>query len=122
MRNWYTTDELQQCKDLGNRKYKFIQAIWIDTCPKDPENEYCVCSGIVDLNEWVEEDTETAIVAYYGSIDDMLENYGACSLQELDDIVAECIFEENFFTDSNSHGTFNKDGAVDFIKKWIKEN
>ena len=48
---WYKTDDLQWCKPLGERRYKFIQALWIDTCPNDPENDYVVCSGLIDLND-----------------------------------------------------------------------
>lgn len=72
---WYKTDDLQWCKPLGERKYKFIQALWIDTCPNDPENDYVVCSGLIDLNDYSDDEIETAISSYYESYDDMLNKY-----------------------------------------------
>ena len=121
---WYKTDDLQWCKSLGERKYKFIHALWIDTCPTDPENDYVVCSSLIDLNEYSDDEIELAVSSYYDSYDDMLKKYSTTreNAHELDSIVAECIFEEECYTDGHSHGTFTKENAVKYIENWIKEN
>jgi len=42
-----TDDDCMQCrKDLGNRKFLFIQEIWMDG-----DNEYCVVANTEDLKE-----------------------------------------------------------------------
>lgn len=121
---WYKTDDLQWCKPLGERRYEFIQVLWIDTCPNDPENDHVVCSGLIDLNDYSDDEIESAVSSYYESYDDMLEKYNTTreNAHELDSIVAECIFEEECYTDCHSHGSFGKDKAVEYVEKWIEEN
>jgi hypothetical protein len=55
---------------------------------------------------------------------DMLKKYNTTreNAHELDSIVAECIFEEECYTDGHSHGTFTEENAVKYIENWIKEN
>lgn len=48
-------DCMQCSKSLGNRKYLFIQAVWLDG-----ENDYCVVSDIEDLTTMSLEDIESA--------------------------------------------------------------
>ena len=54
----------------------------------------------------------------------MLKKYNTTreNAHELDSVVAECIFEEECYTDGHSHGTFTEDKAVEYVEKWIKEN
>lgn len=76
------------------------------------------------LNDYSDDEIETAISSYYESYDDMLNKYNTTreNAHELDSIVAECIFEEECYTDGHSHGIFEKDKAIEYVKNWIKEN
>lgn len=66
MRNGFvvTDDDCMQCrKDLGNRKFLFIQEIWMYG-----DNEYCVVANTEDLKEMSFNDIELAICGFYDSI------------------------------------------------------
>lgn len=126
MNEWYKTDDLQWCKSLGNRRYKFIQAIclgsmWSDICPANAKDNYNVCSGLIDLNDYSKEEIESVISSYYDSYSDMLRSYGVSkeNARDLDSIVAECIFEEECLIEDHSHGMFEKDKAVQYIETWV---
>lgn len=89
-----TDDSCMQCrKDLGNRKFLFIQAIWMDG-----NDEYCVVSHTEDLKEMSLNDIECAICGYYKGIKEMEEAY-ELPLGQLDDLVAECAFENHPYSD-----------------------
>lgn len=66
MRNGFvvTDDDCMQCrKDLGERKFLFIQEIWMDG-----DNKYCVVANVEDLKEMSLDDIEMAICGFYDSI------------------------------------------------------
>ncbi|SCH16800.1 Uncharacterised protein [uncultured Clostridium sp.] len=89
-----TDDSCMQCrKDLGNRKFLFIQAIWMDGC-----NEYCVVANAEDLKEMSLEDIEMAICGFYDSVKAMEESY-ELPLGQLDEIISECSFENHPYCD-----------------------
>ena len=89
MRNGFvvTDNDCMQCrKDLGERKFLFIQEIWMDG-----DNEYCVVANTEDLKEMSFNDIELAICGFYDSIKAMEESY-KLPLGQLDELVAECSF------------------------------
>lgn len=96
MRNGFdmTDSDCMQCrKELGNRKYLFIQAIWLDS-----DNEYCVVANIEDLKEMSLNDIEIAICGYYDSIEDMEKKCNE-PLGKLDWLISECAFEGHPYCD-----------------------
>ena len=89
MRNGFecTDNDCMQCrKSLGNRRYFFIQVVELD------EYKYRVVANIEDLTKMSLNDIERAISGYYDDIPAMEESYGI-PLGQLDDIIAECSFE-----------------------------
>lgn len=59
-----TDDDCMQCrKDLGDRKFLFVQAIWMDGC-----DEYCVVANLEDLKEMSFDDIEMAICGFYDNV------------------------------------------------------
>ena len=92
-------DSMLCCKYIGNRKYCFIQAVWLDTCKGDTkafnaENEadnFAVVSDIIDISEMSESDIEIAVSDLYDSISDM-KSQGLSELAS-DWIIAECAFD-----------------------------
>lgn len=122
---WYCTDNdcMQYCRSLGNRRYEFVQVIWLDTCgndkrAKNDSDNYVVVTDSIDMNDYDEEDIEMAICGYYQNIKEMEESYGL-PLGELDDIVAECFFENmSFITDCHSDIVSWND-AEDIIQDFI---
>ena len=89
-----TDDSCMQCrKDLGNRRFLFVQAIWMDGC-----DEYCVVANLENLKEMSLDDIEMAICGFYNSIKAMEESYGL-PLGQLDELIAECAFENHSYCD-----------------------
>lgn len=99
---WYETDNdcMQHCKEMKDRVYQFIQIIWLDTTSGDQHAEnacdesdnYIVVADTINMKECTEKDIENAICGYYPSIKAMEESYGM-PVEELDQVIAECAFE-----------------------------
>lgn len=83
-------DCMQYSKYIGDRKYMFIQALWLDTI--NDEDTYSVVADTIDVSKMTTEDIECAIYGYYDSIKDMEQKYEA-TLKNLDWLVAKCAFE-----------------------------
>ena len=83
-----TDSDCMQCrKDLGNREFLFIQVI-----RSDEEGKCLVVADKEDLKEMSLNDIKTAVSGYYDGILGMEQAYNL-PLGQLDDIVAECSFE-----------------------------
>ena len=83
-----TDSDCMQCrKDLGNREFLFIQVI-----RSDEEGKYIVVADKEDLKEMSLNDIKTAVSGYYDGILGMEQSYNL-PLGQLDDIIAECSFE-----------------------------
>ena len=110
-----TDDDCMQCrKDLGERKFLFIQAILMDG-----DNEYCVVDGAEDLKEMSLDDIEMAICSYYDSVNSMEESY-ELPLGQLDELVAECSFENHPYCDWEYRSEIvTKERAEEIIQKFI---
>ena len=101
-----------------------MQVVWLNVTNGDegyPNKEYTVVTGIVDLDDYSDSDVEKEVRGYYESLEQMCESYNVpvkC-WTDLDQIIAECIFElwENF----SSHEMFTKEGAIKFAEQYMKE-
>ena len=115
MRNGFvvTDNDCMQCrKDLGDRRFLFIQAILMDG-----DNEYCVVANAEDLKEMSFDDIELAICGFHDSIKAMEESY-ELPLGQLDELVAECSFENHTYCDWESE-TVTWERAEEIIQKFI---
>ena len=110
-----TDDDCMQCrKNLGNRKFLFIQVIWMDG-----DDEYCVVANTEDLKEMSLEDIEMAVSGYYDNIKAMEESY-KLPLGQLDELVAECSFEDHPYCDWEYKSEFvTQERAEEIIQKFI---
>lgn len=110
-----TDDDCMQCrKNLGNRKFLFIQVIWMDG-----DDEYCVVANTEDLKEMSLEDIEMAVSGYYNNIKAMEESY-KLPLGQLDELVAECSFEDHPYCDWEYKSEFvTQERAEEIIQKFI---
>ena len=119
---WYETDSdcCQYMRNDGN-VYEMIQAIWLDTTREDRArgiNEYCVCKGDIDLNDFSEEEMEGYISSYGYTLDSLREEYG----DDMWSIVAECILEDYIVRDSCVIADADSfEEAKEIIKKIIKD-
>lgn len=123
---WYKTNDDQWCKPLGERKYKFVQLVWMDILDND-EACYTVVSMEIDLNEYSNDDIEMYISGYaYDSIEDMCKKHNMPieNAHELDELIAECIFEEKSLCDEYiiAENDMSEEAAIKFVEEWIKEN
>ena len=92
-KSWICTDNdcLQYRLAEGNSKYRFIQTLKID-------ETYRVVASTINTKEYSREELEKEIQPFYNSIANMEKDYGK-PLDELMEIVAECIFENIVFLD-----------------------
>lgn len=117
MRNGFvvTDNDCMQClKDLGERKFLFVQAIWMDG-----DNKYCVVANVEDLKEMSLDDIEMAICGYYDSVNAMEES---CEfpLGQLDELIAECSFESHPYCDWEYESEIvTRERAEEVIQKFI---
>lgn len=110
-----TDDDCMQCrKDLGDRKFLFVQVIWMDG-----DNEYCVVVNTEDLKEMSLDDIKMAVSGYYDSIKAMEDSYDL-PLGQLDELVAECSFENHPYCDWEYKSEIvTKERAEEIIQKLI---
>lgn len=110
-----TDDDCMQCrKDLGDRKFLFVQAIWMDG-----DNEYCVVVNTEDLKKMSLDDIKMAVSGYYDSIKAMEDSYDL-PLGQLDELVAECSFENHPYCDWEYKSEIvTKERAEEIIQKFI---
>lgn len=113
-----TDDDCMQCrKDLGDKKFLFVQAIWMDGC-----DEYCVVANLEDLKEMSLDDIEMAICGFYDNVKAMEESYGL-PLGQLDELVSECAFENHPYCDWDHKSKFvTRERAEEIIQEFVDTN
>ena len=126
---WFCIDNdcLQYCKKESDTKFNFIQAVWLDTCSdderaknaKDEHDNYAVCSANIDLDSYSDNDKECSLAPYGYTLESVNEIYSEADNQ----IIAECLFEDNCLYDSYSiSGVISMADAKEIIQKYIDEN
>lgn len=124
--NWFCTDSdcMQYCKKVNETEFEFIQTVWLDTYGDDPKAEnakddsdnYAVCAGYIDLNLYSNDDIEGSISSYGYTMESAKEIYGDCVNQ----IIAECLFEDDCLYDCNSiAGVVSWNDAEKVIQNYI---
>ena len=121
MGEWFCTDpdSFQYCKEHGNRRYSFVEIVWLDTVEGDlgyPDKEYTVKSAYIDLDDYNMAEKEIAISGYYDSLDAMYTEYEDAAEQ----IIAECIFEEMTEGSATTYGMMTKEEAEDLVRKYME--
>ena len=125
---WFCTDPdcMQHCKKINDTEFKFIHAVWLDTCHDDPKAEnrknesdnYAVCADYIDIELYSEKDIECALAPYGYDIEFVKDAYG----EDMNQIIAECLFEENCLYDSSSiSGVVSWNDAEKTIQNYIDE-
>lgn len=123
---WFCTDDgcMQYCKKISNTEFKFIQAVWLDTCgddskaenSKDESDNYAVCAGYIDLDLYTQDDIEGSLASYCYTIDSVKEIYEDAANQ----VIAECLFEDGCLYDFNSiTGVISWNDAKKIIQNYI---
>lgn len=124
---WICTDPdcMQYCMMINENEYKFIQAVWLDTCgddkraenAKDESDNYTVCTGYIDLDLYSEEDMEGSVESYGYTMETVKEIYG----DDYKQIIAECLFEDECLTNDHSIARIvSWDDAEKIIKKYME--
>lgn len=83
----------------------------------DGDNEYCVVANVEDLKEMSLGDIEMAICGFYDTIKAMEESY-KLPLGQLDDLIAECSFENHTYCDYESE-IVTLERSEEIIQKFI---
>lgn len=124
---WFATDEMQYCKKVDENNYLFIEAVWLDTCGDDPKAEnredesdnYVVCTDWIDLETYDKEDIDCTIYSYDYTTESLEEIYG----EDMNQIIAECLFETNGIRDGNCiTGVVSMEDAKKEIQAHIDRN
>ena len=97
---WYETDHdcCQHMRNDGDIWYEMIQLIWLDTTEEDIANglhEYCIVNMMICLDEFSNEEKEMYLSAYGYTLESVTKEYGDAANR----IIAECILEENIWSD-----------------------
>lgn len=112
-----TDSDCMQCrKDLGNREFLFIQVI-----RSDEEGKYFVVADKEDLKEMSLNDIKTAVSGYYDGILGMEQAYNL-PLGQLDNIVAECSFENRGIWRKHESEVVTRVRAENIIQQFINTN
>ena len=117
---WYMTDSncYQHMRNNGNT-YEMIQSVWLDTTREDRArgvNEYCICRGEINLNDYSEEEMEGYISSYGYTMESLKNEYG----DTMNSIIAECILEDSILCDSCVIADADSfDNAKEIINKFI---
>ena len=125
---WFCTDPdcNQYCKKESETEFQFIQSVWLDTCEgdikaenaKDEDDNYAVCAGYIDLDLYDEDDIECSLASYGYTLEAVKDIYGDAANQ----IIAECLFEDNCLYDCNSMaGVVSEADAKIAIQNYIDE-
>lgn len=105
----------QYRKHLGNRVYSLIQ--W----DKIPNDTYEIYEAEVDLKEYSEAELEKLISSYYDSMEALVASYENVSEEEIDGIVAECIFEQKQWNDASENWNAKTEKeAKEIILEWLQ--
>lgn len=120
--SWYETDSdcCQYIRNDGNI-YEMVQAVWLDITEKEKKNElheYCIVRIGINLDDYSDEEKEMHISSYGYTLESVTKEYedGA------NDIIAECIMEEESLSDAYVIGEADSfEEAREKIEKIIKE-
>lgn|GEM_PF-3454012 len=111
------TDDLQYCAPIGDRSFMMIQAV-----EGMDDEELVVYSGLVNLNDYSEEEKSGIVDTYYRSYKEFLNFNEGCSKEEIDKLIAEMIFETELL-DQTEHGVFKSETeAIGFMEQWMEEH
>ena len=120
IKNWYETDPdccQHMCKEGST--YEMIQCVWLPTTDKDKIrglHEYVIVNATINLNDYSKEERIGAIETYGYTEEEILDFYG---LEGGQDLIAECILEENILSDNYIIGYANSfKEAKEKIKKY----
>ena len=81
---WIKTDGLQWRKKIDETTFHLVEV-------REYPDGYIYVSGIVDINDYADDEKESVITAYYHSMEEFKTSYPK---EEINGILAECIFEQ----------------------------
>lgn len=107
---WVRTDDLQWRKQINETSYHLVEV-------RETPSEYIVVSGIIDIEDYSEDDIRSCINSYgYDNMDAMKELYE----EECFAVIAECLFEQTSEIELTGFGGFNdEDRAEKFALDYI---
>lgn len=124
--NWGLTDNdcAQYIRHQKKRGYyELIQFVHLDVTREELQegiNEYCIVHAIVYLNDYSEEEIDCCISSYGYNREQLISSYGE---EGANDVIAECILEEECLQDSCIIAEFNtEEECINFIEKYVKEH
>lgn len=87
---WVVTDDYQRARRIGKRTYKLgeVRAHLVAG-----ERKYVFVLGTINLDEVPATEIETAVKAFYDSIEGLESAYPGITEAEVDELMAECYFE-----------------------------
>ncbi len=112
--DWVLTDDdsQQHILKLTDTKFHLIELNRITN-----ETACIVRSNIIDISDFTDAEIKAWIAGYYDNLAEIKAQYG----NKMNQIIAECIFEQQQFTDSIFHKIAdNVEQAISIITEYIK--
>lgn len=81
---WVRTDDTQWRKQINETTFHLVEV-------REFPDGYIYVSGIIDLDDYSDAEKSSVITGYYPSMEDFEESYPK---EEINGILAECIFEQ----------------------------
>lgn len=109
---WIKTDDLQWRKLINATTSHLVEV-------REQPDGYVYVSGIIDTNDYDDDEKESIITAYYSSMEEFKESYPE---EEINGILAECIFEQTHEIELTCFGLFETEEeaetrALEYIAK-----
>lgn len=109
---WIKTDDLQWRKLINATTFHLVAV-------REQPDGYVYVSGIIDINDYDDDEKESIITSYYSSVEEFKASY---SEEEINGILAECIFEQTHEIELTCFGFFEtedeaEEKALDYISK-----
>ena len=101
--------------------------MWLDTCKgdkrainaKDEHDNFAICADFIDLDLYSLDDIECSLSSYEYTIETVKEIYG----EDVNQIIAECLFEDDCLYDSHSiSGVVAFSDIENIIQEYININ
>ena len=109
---WICIDGLQWRKQINATTFHLVEI------REYPDGYICV-SGIIDINDYDDNEKESIITSYYSSVEEFKTSYPA---EEINGILAECIFEQTHEMELTCFGLFEtEDDAEKYALEYISK-
>lgn len=116
------TDDYQYRRSLGDRRYLLVEAVKRFEGMQLDEEVFDVYSGVVDIGDYRKEEIRDIVFGYYDSYEEFLDIYKDVANEELDELIAEMVFESEILDHEHLGHFVSEEEAIAFMEQWMKDH